>query len=147
MYDYPEYSELLKKELSPDIDQVAQAFARKFNWRIEISGDSALNVLGLSTQIEAKYIYLSDGPNRSYNIFGTILEFKKSALKEIGFKQKESSLIVQALKTLGKERINQGIINKIRKKIDPEKYNKILIETRSSKIWIYEAVKEICRED
>ena len=147
LYDYPKYSDLLKQELSPDIDQVAHAFARKFNWRIEISGDSALNVLGLSTQIEAKHIYLSDGPNRSYDILGTTLEFKKSALKEIGFKHKESSLIVQALKALGKDRIGQGIINKIRKKIDPKKYNRILAETKTTKIWVYETIKKICSED
>lgn len=147
LYDYPEYSDLLKQELSPDIDQIARAFARKFNWRIEISGDSALNILGLSTQIEAKYVYLSDGPNRSYNISGTALEFKKSALKEIGFKYKESSLIVQALKALGKDRIDSEIINKIRKEIDPKKYNKILAETKTAKIWIYETIKKICSED
>lgn len=147
LYDYPKYSDLLKQELSPDIDQAARAFARKFNWKIEISGDSALNILGLSTQIEAKYIYLSDGPNRTYDIIGTKLEFKKSALKEIGFKHKESSLIVQALKATGKDRINSEIINKIRNKIDPKKYGKILAETRSAKIWIYETIKKICRED
>ena len=146
LYDYPKYSDLLKQELSPDIDLVARAFARKFNWRIEISGDSALNILGLSTQIVAKHIYLSDGPNRSYDILGTTLEFKKSALKEIGFKHKESSLIVQALKALGKDRITSEIINKIRKQTDPKKYNKILLETKSAKIWIYESIKKICLE-
>ena len=147
LYDYPKYSDLLKQELSPDIDQVARAFARKFNWRIEISGDSALNLLGLSTQIVAKHIYLSDGPNRNYDILETTLEFRKSALKEIGFKHKESSLIVQALKALGKDHITPEIIYKIRKQVDSKKYNKILLETKSAKIWIYEAIKQICREN
>ena len=45
MYDYPKYSELLGQTLSPDFDQVAQAFARKFNWRIQPGGDAALNLL------------------------------------------------------------------------------------------------------
>ena len=147
LYDYPKYSDLLKQELSPDIDQVARAFARNFNWRIEISGDSALNLLGLSTQIVAKHIYLSDGPNRNYDILETALEFKKSALKEIGFKHKESSLIVQALKALGKDRITPEIISKIRKQTDSKKYNKILLETKPAKIWIYESIKKICREN
>ena len=40
LYDYPRYSDLLQKTLSPDIDQVA--YARKFNWRIEVSGESRL---------------------------------------------------------------------------------------------------------
>ncbi len=147
IYDYPKYSEFLKQELSPDIDQVARAFARKFNWRIEVLGDTALNMLGLSTQVVAKYVYLSDGPNRSYDILGTTLEFKKSSLKNIGFKYKESSLIVQALKTLGKERVTEEVIEMIRKRIEPKMYTKILKDTQSSTVWIYEAIKQICRED
>jgi len=146
IYDYPKYSEFLKQELSPDIDQVARAFARKFNWRIEVLGDTALNMLGLSTQVVAKYVYLSDGPNRSYDILGTTLEFKKSSLKNIGFKYKESSLIVQALKTLGKERMTEEIIETIRKRIEPKMYTRILKDTQSSTVWIYEAIKQICRE-
>lgn len=147
IYDYPKYSELLKKELSPDIEQVALAIARKFNWRIEVSGDSALNILDLSTQIQAKYIYLSNGPNRSYKLFnGVVIEFKKSALKDIGFKYKESSLIVQALKELGKENITNEIIEKIKDKIDSKMYKKILKDTQTTTVWIYEIIKKICRD-
>ena len=147
LYDYPTYSELLNQELSPDIDQVAKALARKFNWRIEISGDSALNLLGISTQVPGRYIYLSDGPNRDYDILGTRLEFKKTILKEIGFKHKESSLIVQALNSLGRDHVTPAIISKIRKQIPEEMYKKILHDTPSVKNWIYEALQEICGED
>lgn len=145
IYDYPKYSEFLEQNVSPDIDQVARAYARKFNWRIEILGDSALNLLGLSTQIVAKYIYLNDGANRTYDILGTTLEFKKSTLKDIGFKYKESSLIVQALKTLGKERITADVIKQIQKNIEPKMYEKILKDTQSSTTWIYETIKQICK--
>jgi uncharacterized protein DUF6088 len=86
VYDYPKYSELLKQPLSPDFDQVAQALARKFNWRIQASGNAALNLLGLSTQVPGRIIYLSDGPDRSYKIGQSELHFKKEALKNIGFK-------------------------------------------------------------
>ena len=147
IYDYPRYSELLQQPLSPDIDQVAGAIARKFNWRIEISGESALNLLGLSTQLPAKYIYYSDGPNRSYDIMGTTLEFKKSALKEIGFKHKESALVVQALKALGKEHITDEVIKKIRQQIDTKMCGKILKDTQTTTSWIYETIKEICKEE
>jgi len=145
IYDYPKYSDFLEQNVSPDIDQVARAYARKFNWRIEILGDSALNMLGLSTQVVAKYIYLNDGANRSYDILGTTLEFKKSTLKDIGFKYKESSLMVQALKTLGKERITADVIKQIQKNIEPKMYEKILKDTQSSTTWIYETIKQICQ--
>ena len=144
VYYFPKYSELLKQELSPDIDQVAQAIARKFNWRIQASGDAALNLLGLSTQIPVTYVYLSDGPNRKYKIDNTSLTFKKSALKEIGFKYRESGLIVHALKALGKERIDNQTISKIRKQLDPIMCNKVMKDTKTVTSWVYEVIREIC---
>jgi len=148
IYDYPKYSELLKKDLSPDIEQVSRAYARKFNWTIEVSGDTALNILGLSTQVVGKYIYLSNGSNKNYTLEnGTTIEFKKSSLKNIGFKHKESSLIVQALKILGKDRVDENIIKSIRGQIEPSKFQKILNDTKSSTVWIYETIKKICKVD
>lgn len=145
IYDYPKYSEFLKAELSPDIEQVAHAYARKFNWQIEASGDTALNILGLSTQVVANYLYLSSGPSKKYKLLNNInLEFKKSALKNIGFEYKESSLIVQALNTLGKENITDETIAKIKKQIDKKMYEKILKDTTTSTQWIYDAIKKIC---
>lgn len=147
LYDYPKYSEFLKQDLNADIDQAARAIARKFNWQIEISGESALNLLGLSTQVPAKYIYLSNGPNRVYMIQDTMnLEFKKSALKNIGFKYKESSIIVQALKSLGKENITNDTISKIKAYVDPKFYEKILTDTKTATTWIYEIIKIICQK-
>ncbi len=147
IYDYPKYSELLHQELSPDFDQVAQAFARKFNWRIQPSGDTALNLLGLSTQVPGKLIYLSDGPNRKYNIGKYALEFKKTALKDVGFKYRESGLLVQALKALGKERITEQIIKKIRGQLDSHTCHKIVKDTKSATGWIYDSIKKICKDN
>lgn len=146
LYDYPRFSDLLQKTLSPDIDQVANAYARKFNWRIEVSGESALNLLGLSTQIPAQYVYLSDGPSKSYDVMGVALNFKKSTLKDIGFKHRESTLIVQALKALGKEHLTTEVLAKIRDQIAKESFAKILRDTQGSTGWIYEAIKQICQD-
>ncbi len=146
MYDYPKYSELLGQQLSPDIDQVAHAFARKFNWRIQPSGDAALNLLGLSTQVPGKYVYLSDGPSKACLIGNRSLEFKKTTLKEAGFKYRQSGLIVQALKALGRERVTSSVIEKIRSELNIELRSKILKDTKKVYSWIYELITEICRE-
>src|SRR5271167_2989774 len=86
IYDYPRFSKLLDQSLSPDIDQVAGALARKFRWRIQPSGATALNFLGLSTQVPARVVYRSDGPDRNYKVGNTNLVFEHTALKEAGFK-------------------------------------------------------------
>lgn len=153
MYDYPKYSELLQQQLSPDFDQVAQAFARKFNWRIQPSGDAALNLLGLSTQVPGRLVCLSDGPNRQYQVGDSgdstnhfTLEFKKSALKDVGFKYRESGLLVQALKALGKERIDDAVIATLRKQLDEATCKRVLRDTVTATGWVYDAIKRICGE-
>lgn len=147
LYDYPKHSELLQQPLSPDIEQIAQALARKFRWRIEPSGDTALNLLKLSTQVPGRYIYHSDGPNRSYKIGNTTLEFKKTVLKEIGFKYSISSLIVAALKSLGKNHIDENVITTLQNQIDPKMRSKILKDTKTVTGWIYDAIKLICKDE
>lgn len=146
IYDYPKYSDLLQQELSPEFDQVAQAFARKFNWRIQPSGDAALNLLGLSNQVPGKLIYLSDGPNRKYTIGNYTLAFKKTALKDVGYKYRESGLLVQALKALGKAHITEQVIKKIRSQLDTKTCQKIIKDARPATGWIYDSIKKICRD-
>jgi hypothetical protein len=144
VYDYPRYSELLGQALSPDIDQVAQALARKFNWRIQPSGDAALNLLGLSTQVPGRWVYLSDGPSRQYEIGKHTLAFRKSALKDAGFKYRESALVVQALKALGKEHVDAAVIKSIRQQLGPTHCARILKDTRAATGWIYQIIKQVC---
>lgn len=147
VYDYPRHSELLSQALSPDIDQVAQALARKFNWRIQPSGEAALNLLGLSTQVPGRWIYLSDGPSREYSIGEDgrqILAFRKSSLKDTGFKYRESGLLVQALKALGKERVDAAAIETLRRWLAPDMRRRILTDTRAVAGWILQIIKQVC---
>lgn len=147
VYDYPRYSDLLGQTLSPDIDQVAQALARKFNWRIQPSGDAALNLLGLSTQVPGRWVYLSDGPSREYAIGDDsrqILAFRKSPLKDTGFKYRESGLLVQALKALGRERVDATTIETLRRQLDPKLCRHILSDTRAVTGWILQIIKQVC---
>lgn len=146
IYDYPRFSKLLNQDLGTDIHQVAVALSRKFAWRIQPNGQTALNVLGLSTQVPGVYVYLSDGPNRSYEICNTTLTFKNTVLKESGFKLRESSLIVQSLKQIGQDRITPEIITHIKEWIDPSLKAKVLKDTHTITAWIYEIIKQICLE-
>jgi hypothetical protein len=147
IYDYPRFSKFLNQWLSPDIDQVARALARKFRWRIQPSGSTALNFLGLSTQVPARAVYLSDGPDRSYQIGNTALAFEHTALKESGIKLKESGLLVQALKSLGQEQITPDIISRMREWLPDSLRAKVLADTKTATGWVYSAIQQIARED
>ena len=147
IYDYPRQSKRLGGELSPDISQVAQALARKYGWRIQPSGDAALNLLGLSTQVPSQFLYLSDGPNRTHQIGRQTLVFKKAPLKESSVKLRESGIIVQALRSLGRERISSTVVSKIHKWLDPEKRSLVLKDCRTVTGWVYDAIRRICDQE
>lgn len=143
IYDYPKHSKLLAKELGSDIDQVAQALARKFSWKIQVSGNTALNILGLSTQVPSRYIYLSDGKTTVYQIGKQELSFKKTGLREMGLKYPESALVVQAIKALDKRPLDDNERNKINEYFEPRVSERILKDTRYVTSWIYEEIKQI----
>ena len=146
IYDSPRHSDLLDTVMSPDIDQVASALARKFGWRTQPSGATAQNLLALSTQVPAGHVYSSDGPDRSYDIDGTTLTFKHTALKEAGFRHRESALIVEALKSLGPDRITPRHIARIRQWLASDLREKILADTDTVTGWVYAAIREVCTE-
>ena len=147
IYDYPKHSERLGRDLSADLDQVARALARKFGWRIQATGPAALNLLGLSTQVPGRIAYLSDGPDRTYRVGGQELAFEHTVLKEAGFKYRESALLVQALKTLGPDRIGADTAQKLRAFLGSGLRAKVLRDTRTASGWIRDTILRICRED
>lgn len=146
VYDYPQYSSLLDKQMSPDIDQVAQAIARKNGWQIEVSGNTALNLLRLSTQVPGRYVYLNDSSSKSYELGSRELTFKKSRLKDIGFKHSQTALVVQALRELGQGAVTSEHRTLIRKYFDKQTSERILRDARYTTSWIYEEVKRIFKE-
>lgn len=146
LYDYPLYSELLNKFVAPDMEQVANALARKFAWRIQPSGETALNYLGLSTQVMGSYVYLSDGPSKKYDILGQTLEFKHTNLKEATLQNKTAAIVVQAIKATGEENITPEFLNKLKEKFNWEEWQKIKKNSVKAPLWVYNYISEIAGE-
>ena len=143
VYDYPHYSEILQGLTPPDIDKIAHALARKFSWYIHPNGNTALNYLGLSTQVVSRSIYLSDGPSRKYNIGNRTLEFKHTSMKESKLKYPISSLIVQALKSWGEDNIDYDFLRKLADKYSIIEWQKVKKDTAKTTGWIYKYITEI----
>ena len=135
------YSSILNRRIAPDINQVAQAFARKFNWEIYPDGNTALNYLGLSNQLVAKNIYLSDGPNRIYNIDNITIEFKHIAKKELSG-DINTVLVIQAIRAIGEKQLTDEFIKSLSSKFSLDEWKKISIEAVRTSGWIYDVIKK-----
>ncbi len=146
LYDYPRRSKLIDGPMEPDMGQVAQALARKSGWRIQPSENTALNILGLSTQVPAQAVYLSDGPSKTFSVGKRKLVFRKRTLKESGFKHSESELVVQALKALGQDRITLEIRKKLQEAIPVSKWEQILRDTKTAPAWVSDIIRSLAKE-
>ena len=145
VYDKPEYNDFLGEYVAPAPDKVANALARNFGWTIVPCGDTALNLLGLSTQVPAEWVYVSDGTYKKYTYDNTTIEFKRTTNKEVSKLSYKTALTVQALKALGKEKIDDTVINRLTKLLTANEKKTMLEEAKAATSWIYEYIKLICR--
>ena len=74
------------------------------------------------------------------------LIFKKRALKESGFKHRESELVVQALKALGRDRIDSETRNKLAGALPAETWKKMIRDTKTAPAWVHEIILGIAEE-
>ena len=146
VYYQPAYSELLQEYEAPSPYHVAMSIARNFGWTIAPSGAAALNMLGLSTQVPARWSFVSDGPYRSFSFGNITIEFKHCSSKEISGMSHKTALVIQAIKALGKENIDEENLQKIRRSLSVEEKIALLEEARRTTAWIYEAIKKVCKQ-
>lgn len=142
LYIKPKYSNILKEYSYPDASEIAEKLANKFSWTISPAGDTALNYMGLSTQIPNEYIYISDGPYREYLYKDKKIIFKHTTNRNITSYSKELSILIQAIKALGKDNISKEDIKKLAifaKKIK-ENFNE---DTLKLPFWIQEVLRKI----
>lgn len=146
VYEKPVYSNLLKEYIPVNPESVAFAIARNFHWTISPCGDVALNKLGLSTQVPTVWQYISDGPYRTYSWDNITISFKHRTNREISLMSDSTVLVVEALKTLGNDRIDEKIILKLKNKLPNEVKKKLLVETTDVSEWIYEVIRKVCTD-
>lgn len=147
MYDCPAYSEFFNMYAGPDIEAIAKALARQYNWDICPSGNYALNLMGLDTQVPARYVFLSSGPYKSYTIGKLTFIFKHTTSKQVGNHPYKILLAIQAIKALGKENITERDLKKINKCLDEEDKNYIIKNNLAITSWIYDVLKEMVRRE
>jgi hypothetical protein len=131
--------------LYPSTEEIAQAVARRDRVRLVPTGIYALNKLGLSTQIPMKVVYLTDGAARIINIGKRSITFKKTSPKNLLAKGEISSLVIQALKTVGIKQADEAFVKKIQELLKNEKQENIIHDARLSPAWINKIMMETVR--
>ena len=128
----------------PSVDKIVQAIAARDNAEVLPSGMTALNVLGLSTQVPMKYSYLTTGSERTIKLENQEIRLKRGVPKNFCYKTKLIALLVQALKALKQQNVGQEEIHTIRSLISKEPDKTALAkDVDMMPIWMKRIVKHM----
>ncbi len=142
VYDYPkEHKDL--GVIPPDLNEVAKAIAEKNGVRIQPFGAHAANLAGLSEQVPGRIVFLTDGPARTVKIGKQEIIFKKTTSKVMASAGTREGLIIQALKSLGKDQIDDVIRARARRFLKPSSRDELRKNLKFSPAWIKKLVFEI----
>ncbi len=142
IYLYPK----IDKELGvlyPSVDNVCRAIAKRDKARIEPTGVFALHSLGLSTQIPVNVVYLTDGIPRKIKYGNRTIKFKKTAPKNLAMKGKVSSLVIAALKQIGKENVSQEVELQLTKALKKESVENVKHDAQLAPVWISKLIFQL----
>ena len=143
IYYYPKIDKVLGT-LYPTAEEIAKAIAKRDKAKIIPTGAYALHLLGLSTQIPMNVVYLTDGSARKIKIGNQTIIFKKTSPKNLYFESKLSSLIIQSLKSLKEDNVNEIVKQKLTDIIKQSgEANKIKKDIINAPIWIQKIMLEI----
>jgi predicted transcriptional regulator of viral defense system len=125
----------------PHAEQIAKAIAKRDKARIIATGSTALNLLGLSTQIPMKVVFLTDGSARNIKIGNQTIQFKKTNPKNLSIEHRLTNLIIQALKAIGEKNVTREQTDTIQTIIDESNERELIYQKlKNAPIWIQKTV-------
>ena len=123
LYVIPRVSQLTGNVMASSPADITKALGRKLKIRVLPFGGLAANLLGLSTQVPAKMIYLTDGRGRTVRVGTQTLYFRHVSPKTLAVTGRMAPLVFQAIRYLGRKGIAQEEIvhlNHLLKKKDKQ---------------------------
>ena len=143
IYYYPKVDKLLGM-IKPSADQIAEAIKNRDQARIIPTGSYAQYRLGLTTQIPMNVVYLTDGSPRKVQVGNQKITFKKTSPKSLSVEHALTSLIIQALREIGKENIEQNHLNQIKDIIEKSnELKKIRENIKYAPVWIQKHILNV----
>ena len=142
VYDYPATHPQLGT-LSPNPDAVARALAGRDKTRLQPSGTYAANLLGLSEQVPAKVVFLTDGPSRTIKIGRQEIHLRRTTPRNMAAAGRLSGLLMQAFRHLGKEHITPTRLEHLKRTLPSTERKQLLKDLRIAPAWMHPLFREL----
>ena len=111
--------------------------------KLQPSGAYALNLLGLSEQVPAKIVFLTEGQSRTLKIGPMTIQLRRTTPRNMATAGRLSGLIIQAFRSLGKEHVTLARINKLKSTIPLKQRKELLKDLALAPAWMHPIFHEI----
>jgi hypothetical protein len=145
VYDFPKEHRILGP-LTPSAEAVARALAGRDRTRLQQAGAYAANTLGLTEQVPAKMVFLTDGPAKMVKIGSMTIQLRRTTPKNMEAAGRLSGLLIQALRELGQEHITLERREHLKRTIPLEKRKELLKDLRLAPTWMQPIFRELAEE-
>jgi hypothetical protein len=145
VYDFPKEHPVLGP-LSPSAEAVARALAGRDRTRLQPAGAYAANALGLSEQVPAKAVFLTDGPSRTVKIGPMTIQLRRTTPRNMETAGRLSGLLIQALRELGKEHVTPERREHLKRTLPADKRRELIKDLRLAPAWMHAIFRELAEE-
>ncbi len=142
IYDLPTTSPRLGK-LSPDLDAVARAIARKNRVHLQPAGALAANALGVSTQVPAARVYFVEGFPKKFQIAGQRIDFRHGSPRNMAGAGRVSGVVFQAIRHVGRKGVTDDLLSRIRATLSPKDKSNVRADAKYTFGWIRDLIPKI----
>jgi hypothetical protein len=146
VYDFPKKHPVLGL-LSPSAEDVARALAGRDRTRLQPTGAYAANILGLSEQVPAKAVFLTDGPSRTVKIGPTTIQLRRTTPRNMEAAGRLSGLLVQALREIGAEHVTPERRQHLKRTLPADKRRELIKDLRLAPAWMHPIFRELAEEN
>jgi hypothetical protein len=146
LYDYPKTS-VLVGILPPSTDAIAKALAGPEALRLQPAGGYAANLLGLSEQVPARVVFLTDARSRTVRVGRQTIILKQTTPRNMKLHNRVSGLVVQALRHLGRKHVGAEQIATLRQRLTEEQRREIEADAKWAPGWVAEILRAVARQN
>jgi hypothetical protein len=147
LYELPRMGKLLNQPMVQSPDELARTWARKNGLRVVPSGALAANLLGLSTQVPAKTVYYTNGRTQTLSLGSYSIKFLNRGPKTMDVRGRVASLIIQALRYLGRTGVTPEVIDRLRLALSRKDKAELKGNLRYAPAWMKTVIGQIAREE
>ncbi len=142
LYDYPATDQVLGT-ITPSADAIARALVVRDAIRVQPSGAYAANQLGLSEQVPSRVVFLTDGPARKVRIGKREIILQRTTPRNMAAANRKSGVLIQALRHLGKKRVDNNVITSISRQIEGKDRAVLSKDLVHAPAWIAEILRPL----